>query len=86
MCEKKNEGCLLSGLNSWNKERNWFVEENISESFHFRLGHALCQTVHLFCFGLEGSVGVEFHVSIAVFKQLFQRRFYLKKVKSSSMS
>ena len=27
MCEKKNEGYLLSGLNSWNKERIGFKKD-----------------------------------------------------------
>ena len=83
MCEKKNEGCLLSGLNSRKREQseNCFFLRRISESFDFRLGRALSQTVHLFCFWLKTSVGVEFNVCVAVFKQLFQRRFNLKRMR-----
>lgn len=83
MCEKKERRMFAFRIKLSEMGTKWelFFFMRISESFDFRLGRALCQTVHLFCFWLEPSVGVEFHVSVAVFKQLFQRRFNLKRMR-----
>ena len=83
MCEKKERRMFAFRikLSETGKVRIVFFLRSLSESFDFCLGRALCQTIHLFCFWLEPSVGVEFHVSVAVFKQLFQRRFNLKRMR-----